>query len=80
MTTEAVSGRSILRYRGEPVTHKVSYRDAPAALAGYRPRAEIASCACGWSAVIDGGHSARDKARLARMHAGVEDPPEGVTP
>ena len=68
MTADLVFGRSILRWRGQPIAHSVEFRDAPA-IPGYRPGAQRAVCTCGWHATIDGGHSDEDRARLARQHA-----------
>ena len=75
MITEAVSGRTILRYRGEPVPHSVMFYGS---FAG--DGAVTAWCGCGWHTTLDGGHTAPELTRLARQHAGIEDSPEGDTP
>ena len=73
MTTETVSGRLIPRSNANLVTHIVEFTDA-GHIPGYRPGAHRVRCSCGWGTTIDGGHSDNDRARLVRMHAGVEDP------
>ena len=77
MITESVSGRSVLRYRGEPVPHDVRFYATNVDWPLTDPII-TARCDCGWSVTIDGGHTAGDLARLARQHAGIEDPPEGT--
>ena len=57
---------------GPPVAHEIRFSrfsGAPFDAAGYRAPAEVARCICGWSALIDGGHTDEDRARLARQHA-----------
>ena len=72
--TETVSGRTIPRYRGEPVTHEVRFYGGSVLGAVYQPRGLDARCeACGWHVTIDGGHTIADLTRLARQHAGMED-------
>ena len=80
MITETVSGRSILRYRGEPVPHEVRFRATMGGLPGYlEVCAIVAYCEpCGWRTALEGDHTAADLTRLARQHAGIEDPPEGT--
>lgn len=71
-TTEAVSSRTILRYRGEPVTHR--FRWYPARNPSYRDGGLRGECDCGETRTVDGGHDTADLVRLERQHAGVEDP------
>jgi len=73
VTTETVSGRSIERYRGAPVTHDVRFYGSER-----RGRGDncmlIAECEpCDWQRLIDGGYSIAELGRLARQHAGTED-------
>ncbi len=69
-----MGGRSEPRYTGPAVVHDVTFSDADPRIPGYRPGAQAVSCTCGWHTVIDGGHSDEDRQRLARQHAGTEDP------
>ena len=66
---ETVSGRTQLRYRGEPVTHEIRW---------YGSRSGsyvIAKCEpCGWQTLLEGGHTTAELDRLARQHGGDEDP------
>ncbi len=74
MSGEAVSGVYATGTGGFPGEHHVTFSDVPGILPGYRPGAQAVSCTCGWHTVIDGGHSDEDRERLARQHAGTEDP------
>ena len=69
MITEPVSGRTQLRYRGEPVTHDVTFTPATPPVPYYRGGGTRVRCTCGWHTTIDSGHSDEEKARLARQHA-----------
>ncbi len=72
--TETVSGRTILRYRGAPVTHDIRFFGSINTLHSYRSRGLVAECEpCGWHTIIDGGHTIAELTRLARQHAGTED-------
>jgi len=78
MTTETVTGRSIPRATGSEPVHDLRVYGPTAAARphpAYRDRCVIVECApCNWEAVIDGGHTLADLARLGRQHAGTEDP------
>ena len=79
MITETVSGRSILRYRGEPVEHEIRWRGTHIGEANY-PGGLIGECDCGQPVHTRGGKTTVRLARADYMHAGLEDPPEGDTP
>lgn len=73
LAAEPVTGRTVLRYRGEPIIHDVRFYGSHQS--GYRPFPLVAKCEpCGWITTIDGGHSAVDLALLAAQHAGAEEP------
>jgi hypothetical protein len=78
LAAEPVSGRTVLRYRGEPIRHDVRFHGAvPASPPGFRPGAIVASCEpCDWRRTLDGGHTAVDLALLAAQHAGFEEAAE----
>src|SRR5258708_24384321 len=66
--TETVSGRTIPRYRGEPVTHDIQFTPADPPDPGYRLGGTVAQGPCGFPTVLDGGHSAARLAGFARWH------------
>ncbi len=66
--TETVSGRTIPRYRGEPVTHDIRFTPATPPDPGYRLGGTIAQCPCGFRTILDGGHSDTRLADFARWH------------
>ena len=71
--TETVDRRTILRYRGEPVTHDVRFRGATSYSVHAAPGI-VAACSCGWEKPLEGGrYNGDDLASLARQHAGIED-------
>lgn len=82
MTAELVTGRTVLRYRGEPVTHDVrvygDVRPAPGVLPDddhpWRAHGVILECeTCYCVYFLEPGHTDADLTRLARHHAGIED-------
>ncbi len=58
--TETVSGRTILRYRGAPVTHDIRFTPHRGHVPG--------QCPCGFRTILDGGHSDTRLADFARWH------------
>src|SRR5258708_30695338 len=62
--TETVSGRTILRYRGAPVTHDIRFTPADPPDPGYRLGGTVPQCPRGVRALLDGGHP---DARLAGL-------------
>ena len=73
MTTETVGGRSVLRYRGEPVTHDVHWRGTRVGEANY-PGGMVGDCDCGQLLHVVAGYTTERLARADRMHGGTEDP------
>ena len=72
--TETVSGRTIPRYRGEPVTHEVRWYGVRSGETSYRPDAIVAECEpCRAQYTLDGGHTTAELNEFARQHAGTED-------
>ena len=66
--TETVSGRTIPRWRGEPVTHDIRFSPASPPDPGYRLGRTIAQCPCGFRTILDGDHTGARLADFARWH------------
>lgn len=68
---EAVSMRTIPRYRGKPVRHEIRYYRTDPASPGHRSGGILAACVCGTRQVLDGGHTGDELKKYADQHAGV---------
>ena len=75
-TTETVSGRAIPRYHGPPIVHDLRfYGDPGDPTGGWREAGLVAECEpCNWRRRFSPGHTISELHRLARQHAGSEDP------
>jgi hypothetical protein len=76
VSTETVSGRSVLRYRGDPLHHVVRFYRTGTPHPGYRDGGVLVKCDAGdYETTIDGGHTTAELASYARQHeTGTEDP------
>ena len=68
---EPVTGRSIPRYKGKPVRHRLRVYGNLSGASSFHRAGLIVECDAGdFTTTIDGGHTAQDLARLNRQHAG----------
>ncbi len=73
--TESVPGRTIPRYRGDPLQHAVRFFRTEIPHPERRDGGVIARCDAGdYETVIDGGHTGRELLRFAIMHETGENP------
>src|SRR5260370_19032562 len=66
--TETVSGRTIPRYRGEPVTHDIRFTPATPPDPGYRLGGTVAQGPGGFRTILDGGPTDARLAAFPRWH------------